>query len=186
MEPTTLYITDPDPNKTDIIQVSTNSPTNIPENSDNIIETTGKMTTESTTPKPIVEPTNKIITESTTPKPNSEPTIPKPNVEITVVQENKGTIINVEDNSDKEIIEPKNTLIEKETNKSDLAHFINPIKDDSKKNALIIVFSILGCVIVLGGVIGLAIHFKKKSSANINNAINNTKTDSSAITTINH
>ena len=164
-----------------------------------IVEPTSKTTTESGNIEPISEPTTKASAESnaqpttkTTTESNVEPSTKtttessniKPNVESTTNKEFKGTI-NPEENIEKEIIEPSTTLIEKETNKSDAIHVIKPIKDDSKKNTLIIIFSILGCVIVLGGVIGLSIYFKKKS-LNVTNNTNNTGNENSGVVNLKH
>ena len=196
MEPETLFITDP--SKPQSIE-PTNSITNNVKNSENpiiapqatntiketnIIESkTNNLNQEtnvvsnnieSNNTKPIVEPTSKTTTES------SET---KPNIESTTDKEPKGTI-NPEENTQKEIREPSNTLIEKESDKSESIHVIKPTENDSKKKTLIIVFSILGCIIVIGGVIGMAIYLKKQSLNAINNNVNNTSKNNSGIVSL--
>ena len=84
-----------------------------------------------------------------------------------------------------ETIEPSITLLEKETDKSYLFNSMKPKKDESKKDTLIIVFSNLGGVILLGGVIGLAFYCKKKSMNIINNT-NNTNNSSIEIVNLKH
>ena len=162
MEPATLFITDP--SKPQIIGV-TNSITNSVKNSDNpIIVPQATNTIKETNNN--FEPTPKTTTESSNTIPNEELTT---------------------DKDSEEIIEPSTTHTEKETNNSDANHVMKPIKDDSKKTTLIIVFSILGCVVVIGGVIGLVIYFKKRSLNVINNTnnVNSTNKDNSGIVSLN-
>ena len=53
--------------------------------------------------------------------------------------------------------------------------------DDNKANTLAIVFSAIGGVVILGGILGLTIYFKKKATTNL---INSNKEPGSSVSNI--
>ena len=115
--------------------------------------------------------TTNDIKESTTIKTNEEtaPITTKATLESNTNIESKSTS-SVEEKTDKNIIEPSSISsiehIEETDNTKDSIPIIivNNNKDDNNKiNTIAIVFSVLGGVILIGGIVGFIIYYKNKN-----------------------
>ena len=194
MDPVILFVSDP--NKANMTKenntvINVTNVTNVSntfeiQNSDSdIIEPTTKETVESTkneiiesTAKAIVEQissTTKIITESTATNDESKSITSTSNVEPKtdkiIIEQSIIPITSIEETDIVDTVEDSTPLINI-NKRSD---------DDNKANTLAIVFSAIGGVVILGGILGLTIYFKKKATTNL---INSNKEPGSSVSNI--
>ena len=194
MDPVILFVSDP--NKANMTKenntvINVTNVTNVSntfeiQNSDSdIIEPTTKETVESTkneiiesTAKAIVEQissTTKIITESTATNDESKSITSTSNVEPKtdkiIIEQSIIPITSIEETDIVDTVEDSTPLIDI-NKRSD---------DDNKANTLAIVFSAIGGVVILGGILGLTIYFKKKATTNL---INSNKEPGSSVSNI--
>ena len=208
MDPLSLFIKDPNkPNIKEETNSITNTPTiKITDNTMNDpvdpkppidIKETNKIEPKnsaiiqstSTTTKNIIESTAKTTAESTisTTKTAVE-SGPKTTIETTTQSETKIYISStVEEQTNKITIEPSITNIPS-IGETDNTNVSNPVinfndkksSDGNKINTIAIVFSVIGGIVLIGGIIGLTIYFKK-ISVNVLNNNGNEKQESSII-----
>ena len=194
MDPVILFVSDPNKanmtkeNNTviNVTNVTNMSNTFEIQNSDSdIIEPTTKETVGSTkneiiesTAKAIVEQissTTKIITESTATNDESKSITSTSNVEPKtdkiIIEQSIIPITSIEETDIVDTVEDSTPLINI-NKRSD---------DDNKANTLAIVFSAIGGVVILGGILGLTIYFKKKATTNL---INSNKEPGSSVSNI--